>query len=315
MSGPEGRFDAVIVAYDSRDEIADCVATVRAAEGLGSVVVVDHGGDGSADVAAAAGAAVVRDPSNPGFGAGHNRGVARTTAPAVLLLNPDARLLPGAVEQGLAVLGDRPEVAAVQGIVLDTASGAPERSAGVALTPTHLWGRALRLRALLGWGPVGTLAGKVPSLSDHVARVPESASEVESLAATALLLRRSAFDEVGGFDERYFLYGEDVDLCRRLGEAGWTLLALPVPWASHRAGSSHRSAWRREVQWWRGTMTYAALWYDAWAWPEAVAAAILRTATLAVRRPGRARQAWRAMVVAPWRVRRSDHHRRGRARV
>ena len=315
MSDGQGRFDAVIIAYDSRDEIIDCLASLRVVEGLGVVVVVDHGGDGSADVAAAAGATVVRDPSNPGFGAGHNNGVGRTRAAAVLLLNPDARILPGAVEQGLVVLSERPDVAAVQGVVLDTDSGEPERSSGMALGPTHLWGRALRLRSLLGWGPVRRLAGRVPSLSDHVDRVPDTVAEVESLAATALLVRRSAFDEVGGFDERYFLYGEDVDLCRRLRDAGWTLLALPVPWATHRAGSSHRSEWRREVQWWRGTMTYAAQWYGARAWALAVGATALRALTLAIRRPRQALDAWQAMVAEPWRARRTDRRRgRGRAR-
>ena len=307
MSDPEGRFDVVVVAYDSRDEIAGCLASVQGAEGLGMVVVVDHGSDGSADVAAATGATVVRDPSNPGFGAGHNGGVGRTTAPAVLLLNPDARLVPGAVAQGLTVLGERTGVAAVQGVVLDADSGDPERSAGVALGPAHLWGRALRLRSLLGWGPVRRLAGRVPSLSDHVDRVPDTVSEVESLAATALLVRRSAFDEVSGFDERYFLYGEDVDLCRRLRGAGWTLVALPVPWATHRAGSSHRSEWRREVQWWRGTMIYAARWYDPRAWTSAVGAAVVRAVTLAVRRPRRAGDAWQSMVAEPRRVRRTTH--------
>ena len=305
MSDPEARFDVVVVAYDSLAEIADCLASVQGAEGLGTVVVVDHGSDGSADVAAACGATVVRDPSNPGFGAGHNGGVGRTTAPAVLLLNPDARLVPGAVARGLAVLDERPRVAAVQGVVLDADGGGPERSAGVALGPAHLWGRALRLRSLLGWGPVRRLAGRVPSLSDHVDRVPDDVSEVESLAATALLVRRSAFAEVGGFDERYFLYGEDVDLCRRLRGAGWTLVALPVPWATHRAGSSHRSEWRREVQWWRGTMIYAARWYEPRAWASAVGAAVVRAVTLAARRPGRARDAWRSVVAEPCRVRRA----------
>lgn len=278
-------LDAVVVAYDSRDEIAECLASLRGLEGLGTVVVVDHGRDGSAELAAAAGATVVHDPANPGFGAGQNHGVARTSAPAVLLCNPDARLVPGAVEEGLRHLAERLEVGAVQGVIVDTATGGPERSAGVALGPAHLWGRALHLRALLGWGPVRAVARRVPGIADHVERVPTAPSEVEALGATALLVRRSAFEEVGGFDERFFLYGEDMDLCRRLRRAGWTLLALPDPWATHRAGSSHRSPWKREVQWWRGAMTCAALWYRPGAWTLAVGAAVVRAVTLGVRRP------------------------------
>ena len=308
MTGDAGPLiDAVVVTYASRDDVGRCLASLRAVRGMGTVVVVDHGDDGSDQVAASMGALVVRDPTNPGFGAGHNRGVALTGAGYVLLMNPDAALVPGAVEEGLALLEARPQVAACQGVIVDEATGRPERSHGILLGPVHLWGRALRLRNLLRWRPVRWVARRLPGVADHVERVPDGPADTAALGATALLVRREAFDAVGGFDGRYFLYGEDMDLSKRLTGAGWRLVALPIPWAVHHAGGSSGSPWGREVEWWRGSMTFAATWYPAAGWVAALGAAAVRAVTLGVRRPSRAGVAWRAMVEAPVAARRSAH--------
>lgn len=295
--------DAVVVTYASRDDVGPCLASLQAVEGMGTVVVVDHGDDGSDQVAAAMGALVVRDPANPGFGAGHNRGVTLTDARYVLLMNPDATLVPGAVEAGIALLDSRPDVAACQGVIVDEATGSSERSHGVLLGPVHLWGRALRLRPLLRWGPVQALVRRLPGLADHVERVPDGPVDTDALGATALLVRREAFEAVGGFDERFFLYGEDMDLSKRWTETGWRLVALPHPWAVHHAGASSRSSWQREVEWWRGAMTFAATWYPQGAWAAAVGASMVRSVTLGARRPSQFVSAWRSMVVAPLQTR------------
>lgn len=305
MSSP---VDCVIVAYRSEDVIA---SSLRAATVLGGrVVVVDHGDGGSARRAAALAAVALEDPSNPGFGAGQNRGVAATTSPFVLLCNPDAVVVPEAVRLGVQLLLARPEVAAVQGAIVNLHTGAPERSQGNELGPAHLLGRALGARRLLSRSVVRRVAARSATLGDHVERVPEGPVDVESLAATAVLVRRSAFDEVGGFDPSYFLYGEDLDLCRRLRLSGWTLVAVPEVWAHHLGGASAESAGAREVQWWRGTLTFAARWWGPVAWPVAVAAAMLQWFRLALASPRGAGAAAGAMVVAPARARRQ----RGSAR-
>lgn len=292
-------IDAVIVAYASRASVGGCVDAARAVKGVGEIVVVDHGADGSADIAVAHGARVVRDTANPGFGAGVNRGLRLGAAPFVLLVNPDARVVPAGVAAGITLLEARPEVAAVQGVIESARGALPDRSHGRALASVHLWGRALRLRRLLDLGPVRRIARRVPALVDHAERVPARPVDVEALAATAWLARRAALEAVGGFDERYFLYGEDMDLCRRLRAAGWRLVALPDRWAVHGEGGSSASSWEREVQWWRGTMTYAARWWAAPAWTSAVLAAVVCWLRLAVTRPSGARRAFTALVVVP----------------
>jgi GT2 family glycosyltransferase len=148
-------------------------------------------------------------------------------------------------------------------------------------------------------------------LADHVERVPSAPRFVESLAATCVVVRRTAFDSVGGFDESYFLYGEDLDLCRRLRRARWKLLALPDDFARHENGASSTTITERELSWWRGTMRFAALWWSTAAWSVAVAAALVQCARLGVQSPSAARRAWRALLAEPVRDR---HERRRRSR-
>lgn len=292
------QIDVVVVAYQSRELLPSCLEAAAAIPGVNRIVVVDHGDDGSGDVGRELGAEVLADPSNPGFGAGQNRGVAQGTAPFVLLLNPDALVAPQAVAEGVRFLGD-PHVAAVQGEVVG-AGGTLERSQGRALGPLHLIGRALHLRHLLASPLVRRSVARLPIVADSANRSLNEPAMVASLAATAVLVRRSSFEAVGGFDERYFLYGEDLDLCRRLRNAGFCLLGLPGPWARHQNGASSASGWSREVSWWSGTLTYAAAWWSA---PSRAAAAIpslLVWAQLVGTRPRSWRVASAAILWRPW---------------
>lgn len=295
--------DVVCVAFASEGHLGEVLAAAPAT-GRGRVIVVDHGDDRSARIAIAYGAIVVRDPANPGFGAGQNRGLALGESEYVLLLNPDLVLDPGAIRAGLAHLALHPEVAAVQGVVRSTATGLPERSQGLEVGPVHLWGRALRLRHLLAVPTVRRAARRSSLLADHVERVPAGPTVVESLAATALLVRRQALLSVGGFDPGYFLYGEDLDLCRRLRAAGWQLVALPDPWGTHVNGASSATVARREIVWWEGTLRFAARWWSGPRFALGWAAALVQATALAAGEPRMARQIVRRLLVAPIRARR-----------
>ena len=305
--GPPPAIDVVVVAFRSEDVIE---RTIRALIPLGGeVVVVDHGDGRAASRAGALGAVAIHDPDNPGFGAGQNRGVALTTSPFVLLCNPDAEVSPEAVRRGADLLSERPGVAAVQGVIANTWTGAPERSQGLEVRPVHLVGRAVGARRLLAYSAVRALTARSATLGDHARRVPPAPTEVESLATTAVLVRRAAFEEAGGFDPSFFLYGEDLDLCRRLRRAGWTLVALPEVWADHQSGGSAASDWHRELHWWRGTMGFAARWWGPAAWSAALVASTVRCARLALRRPKGAGAAFSALVMGPARDRRTVSRR------
>lgn len=293
--------DTVLVAYGSEDVIGAAVVAARSLGGR--VVVVDHGDGCSAEAAARLGAVTSVDQTNPGFGAGQNRGVAGTTTRYVLLCNPDAEIRPDAVRAGADYLDCHPRVAAVQGVVVNRATGLPERSQGLAVSPVHLLGRAVGARRLLALSAVRRLARRSGVLRDHADRVPSGPVPVETLAATVLLVRRAAFDSVGGFDTRYFLYGEDLDLCRRVRNAGWSLVALPDVWAVHESGGSAVSSLSRELHWWRGTMQYAARWWTGGQFAVALLAAAGRATTLTLRSPADGAAAWSSVVLAPVRAR------------
>ena len=297
-------FSATIVAYRSRDRLAACIEPLRRMDGMQRVVVVDHGDDGSADVAEELGALAVRNPSNPGYGAGQNAAVACTDTPYLLLLNPDAIVEPDGIATGLAFLDDNRGVAAVQGVIRSSDTGEPERSQGVSLGPLHLLGRAVGARRLLRVPVFHSIGRRIPGLADHVERTPEWPSAVESLAAVSVLVRREAFDAVGGFDEDFFLYGEDIDLSKRLRLAGWTLMSLPVEWAVHASGASSSGWWDRELVWWEGTMRAAAKWWTPRQFSMAMLAVIVRVVPMAIVRPRRASDLISRVVAAPWRARR-----------
>ncbi len=244
-----------IVTYGNAETIERCVAGAWSIDGVAEVVVVDHGQDGSGCLAQEAGARVIFDPGNPGFGAGQNRALRHLDTPYVLLLNPDAEPVAEGIVAGVRLLDARPDVAMVQGVILDAETGHADRSQGRELSAIDLFGRAVGAKRLLRLRPFRSLA-RALGVGDHLDRSPASPTEVDSLAATAVLARADALREIGGFDERYFLYGEDLDLCRRLRARGWRLVALADLWSFHRNGLSSNGWVNREMRWWNGTLRF-----------------------------------------------------------
>ena len=224
--------DVVVVAWRSAATLPACLASVVGDPAVASVTVVDNASpDESASVAAALGARVVEAGRNVGFGAGCNLGAAGGAAPYVLLLNPDAAVAAGTVAGLAAVLDADPRAAAVASEVGDD----------------HVRRRFPRVwRAPLEPGLAGRLDER------WYRRHPGRA--VDWLSAAVLLVRRSALEEVGGFDERYFLYWEEVDLAVRLRRAGWELRWVPGLPAAHAAGGSGggRPAWAAGLVRWAG---------------------------------------------------------------
>lgn len=307
MNGPLRHEDpaglaVVIVTFNNADTVARSIQNALALPECERVVVVDNGSDCSDRIAEDAGATVLRRPDNPGFGTSHNAGVALVTQPFVLLLNPDADPVPLGIEAGIEVLRSQPTVGGVQGIIDSRHHGGPERSMGPDLRWIHLMGRALGLRSLLRTS-LGQRLAKLGGVGDHVDRVPEVPVDVETLAAVSPLIRKEAFESVGGFDEGYFLYGEDLDLCRRLRLHGWRLVGLPIPWASHADGSTSESGFDREVAWWTGTIRYAATWWTGTQFASGMLASALMTCRLVAQRPQSCMSIIRSLLWRPLRCR------------
>lgn len=224
-----GDIDAVIVSFERRDLLLRCCASLRTHAPDARMIVVDNASaDGSAEAVAKAypTAAVIPMGSNAGFAAASNRGAAHGMAPWILLLNPDAELTAGALPALLAALEADPGAAAA-GPRIRGEDGELELSVG----------RTMSLCNDAMFKLLESLRGK-RLLRGLLERRYRSSRAVASLSGACMLLRRAAWEELGGMDEGFFLYAEDVDLCLRLRNAGWRLRFVAAAEIRHLRGAA-----------------------------------------------------------------------------
>lgn len=218
------QVSVVVVNFDSGDDLRACLESVyrAAGEAPAEVVVVDNASrDGSADRAQAdfPAARVIRNRSNRGFPAAANQGMRTSRSPWVFLLNPDAKIaagtLPGLVEAAerhprwgaVGVLTRNPD-----GSVYPSARKVPSYTEAVFHAVLHPFVNDNR------WSRAYTMDGWDRS----------SERRVDWVSGSSMLLRRRALDDVGLFDEGYFMYVEDLDLCTRMRAAGWEVWFTPA---------------------------------------------------------------------------------------
>ena len=234
MSSPvAGRVSAVIVHYQTP---AETLAAARAVADLcpgTEIVVVDNASGASIGPSLSAevpSARLLVEAENRGYGTACNRGARETGRPFLLLLNSDAFVQPGAVESLVAALDADPRAAAV-GPLLTNPDGTLQPS--ILRLPTLA-------RILCESSGVAFLAGGRGPFRGHSATREDhsSARAVESVKGAAMLVRRSAFEHVGGFDESFFLYAEESDLATRFRHASWRILFEPSARVVHRGGAS-----------------------------------------------------------------------------
>lgn len=228
------KVDIVIVNWNAGALLAACLDSLAAADlsHVSKVIVVDNGStDGSADVTSARlPLTVVRAGRNLGFGRACNLGAAQGDAEFVLLLNPDTEVDADAITRVVSFLRDpaQQDVGAV-GIRLVDRSGRAQRHC--ARFPS--W----RTFLAESFGLAHLLPGRFrPVLMlefDHL-----ETRDVDHVMGAFYCVRRAAFEVLGGFDESYFVYFEDLDLSRRLVDAGHRIRYLSEPAAYHRQGGT-----------------------------------------------------------------------------
>jgi N-acetylglucosaminyl-diphospho-decaprenol L-rhamnosyltransferase len=233
------RVAVVIVSYEAREALLAGLASLRAHVSLPiETVVVDNAStDGSADAVRAAHpeALLLANTENVGFARACNQGWRASRAPHVLFLNPDAEVTPGAIETLVRLLEERPEVGAA-GPRTRSSDGTIQVSTGPDLAPfAELWQRRLVLGVARGDG------GALAEAEDLHSREHDP----DWVSGSCLAARRTALEAVAGFDERFFLYEEDADLCRRLRAAGWRVVFTPAAEVRHGLGHSMAKAPRR----------------------------------------------------------------------
>jgi GT2 family glycosyltransferase len=213
----------IIVSYRCRDLLADCLDSLEGQRGdvdLEVILLDNASGDDTLEAAAAHPWVTVDAlPENLGFGRANNRGFERSTGRAVLALNPDTVLPPGALRACLDELWAHPDVGVLTPRLIDRDGQLDRRCKRGFPTP---WSSLCYFsgvdRHLTGPRSTHYTAGWV---DEH------EAGDVESVTGAFMLMPAHALAEVGGFDEQFFMYAEDIDLCLRFIEHGWRVRYWP----------------------------------------------------------------------------------------
>lgn len=231
----------IVINYDSGDHLRNCVLNLAAAVGgvEAAFIVVDNASqDASLDgiELAQSGITVIRNDENKGYGRACNQGFAATSAPFACFLNPDIVPEPASLALMLEALSSRPD-AGVVGPRLNNPDGSCYPSGRV--VPS--W------RVAIGHAVFGlftdnnryTRAYKMLDVDHGIER------DVDWVSGAAMMVRREAFEQIGGFDEGFFMYVEDLDLCARVKQAGWRVVYYPkAQMLHHVAGSSRRKPYK-----------------------------------------------------------------------
>ncbi len=223
---------AIIVSYHTGRALKDCLHALAAQRGLTELVIVDNGNRPEMQgwlarfVEQTAHARLVTAAENLGFGRAVNLGVAASNARQLLIINPDCVLRPDALEA-----------------LVDAAKGAR--------SPALIGGRIFDIHGQNQRGPMrreltaGRLVSKLfggAGIDMPLAPQPTQPIAVDVTSGAFFLMDRAGFDQIGGFDEGYFLHVEDIDLCKRVHLAGGEVIYHPKAGALHYGATSDVSS-------------------------------------------------------------------------
>ncbi len=231
------RVTVVVVSHNSADVLGDCLASIELHAGGHRAIVVDNASsDGAFELAQAASfVTAIRAEGNEGFSKANNRALRMVETEFALILNPDARLTSSTIPQLLAAADRHPEAAAL-GPKTVYGDGRPQVSFGPDLSPLTESRQRKLVRGVKTGDPQALEAWRIATQEEH---------EVDWISGSCMLLRMSAARAIGLFDERYFLYEEDADLCLRLRKAGGKVRFVPQAVVLHELGTSMAKASRR----------------------------------------------------------------------
>jgi N-acetylglucosaminyl-diphospho-decaprenol L-rhamnosyltransferase len=228
-------MSVVIVSWNTRDLLLRCLASLDAdasrADLLIETIVVDNGStDGTVETVADSFPHVTLLPQyeNLGFAAANNLGITQSRGETVLILNPDTEIIPGALDRLWKTLHTSQHVGLVAPVLLNSdgsQQSAGFRFPGIVQTMLDLYPLHPRLVGSSVNGRYDAGDGLTPFRIDHP-------------LGACILVRRAVIDDIGLFDPGYFIYSEEIDWCRRIAGAGWTILCAPSARVMHHSGQS-----------------------------------------------------------------------------
>ena len=245
----------IIVSYNTRAMTLDCLRTLTeqlSGELQNSEIwLVDNASrDGSAQAIRDEFPAVnlIANARNLGFGAANNLALEKARGKYLLLLNSDAFPLNGALQTLCRYLQEHSEVGAV-GPRLLNADGSLQASCWKFPSPSRSWFESVGLAAALP---------NHPTFGDYYRWAHDEERAVDFVIGACLLVRREVYEQVGGFDEDFFLYAEETDWQKRMTQAGWSIVFLPAAEVTHLGGASGQNSGSDEVA------RVNAYFYDGW---------------------------------------------------
>ena len=221
----------VIVNWNTRDLLRDCLQSVEAGSGSLKleVLVVDNASrDASAEMVRAEFPRVhlIENNENLGFAAGNNVALKKAVGRFVMLLNTDTLVHGSVLAEAVAWLGAHPDVGVIGPRVLNS-DGSVQPSCSAFPSLKFLTMQAFGLTRIARWDKY-RMTGWDRS----------SEQNVDVISGAAMFVRREAMDDVGLLDEAFFFYGEETDWCHRFGRAGWKLVFVPIPEVTHFGGGA-----------------------------------------------------------------------------
>lgn len=229
---PDPTVSVILLSWNVRDLLRACLRSLPLDDPAVEVIVVDSASaDGAPEMVRAEfpRLRLIASPDNLGYSRGNNLGLRAARGRYLFVLNPDTELAPGALD-ALAGYMDAHTDIGVLGPGLVYADGTPQSTRR--RFPTLLTG-FFESTWLQGLAPRGLL-------DRYYARdlPPDEPAEVDWLVGAALLVRRAAYQQVGGLDEGFFMYSEELDWCRRMRAAGWRVVHFPAARVVHYEGRS-----------------------------------------------------------------------------
>jgi len=227
----------VIINYNTCQELQACLESIKPEEAAHVFVVDNNSTDGSVEMVKSAypRATLLSNQTNLGYGAAANQAIANCSDRYVLLLNSDTRLQPGALNFLSRYLDEHPEAAIVGPRLVDS-DGTLQASCYPFPGPLDTFLENSTCAIFIG----RLIRTYVPGIRWLYWRTwaHDSARIVPWVKGAALAIRREAFDAIGGFDESFFMYFEDADLCYRLKKSGWEIHFAPITTIVHVGGAS-----------------------------------------------------------------------------
>jgi len=260
ISIPKKRISVVVVSYYTGAALFECLQAVLADPDVFELILVDNGNPKSTRERLWSFAKqrnrirLLQGQGNVGFGRACNFGARVAKGDYVLFLNPDAIIEKGAALK-MAEEGEKLRSPWVLGGYLQTVQGTEQRgSRRRALTP---------FSAFVSFTPLHKLPG-LNSIHINDPNSSELPQDVPVVSGACMMMDKKSFDELGGFDERYFLHVEDIDLCRRAGIAGGQVRSLPSAKVMHYGSTSEVRIQKVEFEKFKGFVRYFWSYSSKW---------------------------------------------------